>query len=40
MSEPEYCIRCGEELDAASEIALQTGICPECWKPEDEDDES
>lgn len=33
----DTCIRCGTDLE--SEIAMQTGICPECWTPDDEDPE-
>jgi len=34
--EVEKCIRCSAELQ--SEIALQTGICAECWTEDDEDE--
>ena len=32
----EPCIRCGAPLE--SEIAIQTGICADCWTPEDEEE--
>jgi len=30
------CIRCGGSLE--SDLDLLTGICPECWTEEDNDD--
>lgn len=37
FTETNGCLRCGTEL--TSELDLQTGICPDCWTPEDEDEE-
>ena len=33
----ETCLRCEADLDTPQ--GYQTGICPDCWVPEDEDPE-
>lgn len=41
MESTENCIRCGCELtlDVCGEEFLETGVCVDCWIPEDEEDE-
>lgn len=37
----ERCIRCGRELtpEICGEEFLKTGVCSDCWTPEDEEGE-
>lgn len=37
----EKCMRCGCELtlDVCGEEFVKTGICTNCWTPEDEEDD-